>query len=289
MKKLIFLSAALPIPLHAALIECWPFNDIPAGAINGDGSVISTGVIQGLPAVVLGAGASSLGSSIDLPGGASTTAAYIDLPNGIISSNSNLTAETWMSINSFVNPWQRVFDFGSTDTGVGTQGGELFGPGGGGQGFEYILLAPNHGTNGALQRLEHRENGVTTNTTDSAVNLVPLVGQQHLFSFVWEDMGGGTARQRWYLDGTLVVQSGVFNASLTTLNDVNNWLGRSNWTGDANTDGTYDQFALYDHAMSDAQVLAQFQAGPVPHVPEPSTHLVLAGSLLGILMRRRRI
>ena len=286
MKKPLLLATLLPLPLHAALIECWPFNDVPAGAINGNGSVVSLG-INGMPAVILGGGASSFGNMIDLPGGGSATQAYIDLPNGIISSNTNLTAETWMSINS-LQAWQRVFDFGSTDTGVGAQGGELFGPGGGGQGLEYILLAPNQGTNPAAQRLEHRENGGTTNTTDSFLNIGAIIGQQHLFTFTWEDLGGGFARQSWYLDGTLAVQSGAFAASLTTLNDVNNWLGRSNWVNDANTDGTYDQFALYDHAMTGAEALASFNAGPVGHIPEPSVNLILAGSLLGLMARRRR-
>ena len=75
MKKTLLLATLLPLPLHAALIECWPFNDVPAGAINGNGSVVSLG-INGMPAVILGGGASSFCNMIDLPGGGSATAAF---------------------------------------------------------------------------------------------------------------------------------------------------------------------------------------------------------------------
>ena len=286
MKKLLLCSALLPLPVHAALVECWPFNNVAAGGV-ADGTV-SLG-INGMPAVIRGAGALSTGGAIDLPGGGSNVAAYIDLPNGLISTRSSVTLETWMTISNANNSWQRVFDFGSTDIGNGSpNGGELFSPGGGGQGADYILLAPNQGTNPGAQRLEYRNDFNTVNTTDSSVNLAPLHGTEHLFSFVWEDLGGGLARQGWYLDGNLAVMSGAFAGSLASINDVNNWLGRSNWTGDANMDGTYDQFALYDHAMSAAQVSAAFAAGPVSHVPEPASSLVLAGSLLGLMIRRRR-
>ncbi len=286
MKKLLLFSALLPLPVHAALVECWPFNNVAAGGV-ADGTV-SLG-INGMPAVIRGAGALSTGGAIDLPGGGSNVAAYIDLPNGLISTRSSVTLETWMTISNANNAWQRVFDFGSTDIGNGSpNGGELFSPGGGGQGADYILLAPNHGNNPLLQRLEYRDNYATGNSTDSGIDMNPFYGSQHLFTFVFEDLGGGLARQGWYLDGNLAAMSGAFGGSLANINDVNNWLGRSNWTGDANMDGTYDQFALYDHAMSAAQVSAAFAAGPVQHVPEPASSLVLAGSLLGIMVRRRR-
>ena len=288
MKKHILLSALLPLPVHAALVDMWNFNDVAGGAV-ADGTP-SIGVNGGV-AVIRGAGASSDvmttmsgagGRGINLPGGASSTAAYIDMPNGLASAGLNLTLNTWMTIDS-VQGWSRVFDFGSTDTGVGPQGGELFGPGGGGQGFEYILLSAMNGGDPNTHRMENRENGFTTNTTDGVSTFA--FASEHLWTFVWEDMGGGLARQSYYFDGILNGQSAPFASNLAQLNDVNNWLGRSNWTGDANTDGTYDQFEVYNNAFTPAEVAASFAAGPVP---EPSGTLILAGSLLGLLARRRR-
>ncbi len=290
MKKYIFLTALVPLPLHAALVEMWTFNDVPLGPV-ADGT-LSIGVNGGV-AQIRGGGVNSVtasgggflgtgGRGIDLPGGASGTAGYIDLPNGLVSSHSEITLNTWMTIDG-IQGWSRIFDFGSTNIGTGTQGGELFGPGGGGEGFEYIMISAMNGTDPNLHRLEYRENQATINTTDGTTTFA--LGTEHLWTFVWDDLGGGQATQAYYFDGILMAQSPVFAASLTNLNDVNNWLGRSNWTGDANTDGTYDQFEVYNTAFSAAEVQAAFAAGPIP---EPSTQLVLAGSLLGLFLRRRR-
>jgi hypothetical protein len=287
MKRLVFLCAALPLPLHAALVEMWTFNDVPVGA--APSGTTSIGVNGGV-ATILGAGAQSTTTNmtglrgIDLPGGGSGTAAYIDLPNGLASTNGpDLTLNTWMTIDG-VQAWSRIFDFGSTNTNVGQQGGELFGPGGGGEGFEYIMISAMNGTDPNFHRLENRENQGTLNTTDGNTSF--LFGSEHLWTFVWDDIGGGQSIQSYYFDGNLVVSSVPFASNLAQLNDVNNWLGRSNWTGDANTDGTYDQFEVYNTAFNAAEVLAAFQAGPV--IPEPSGSVLLAGSLLGLMARRRR-
>ena len=289
MKKLILLAALLPLPLHAALVEMWLFNDVPLGAVPS--GTTSIGVNGGV-ATIRGANATSdvmttmSGSGvrgINLPGGGSGTEAYIDLPNGLASANGpDLTINTWMTIDG-LNNWARIFDFGSTNTGVGTQGGELFGPGGGGEGFEYIMISAMNGTNQNLHRLENRENQATANTTDGTS--IFTLGSEHLWTFVWDDLGGGQSQQSYYFDGVLAAQSVPFFSNLAQLNDVNNWLGRSNWTGDANTNGTYDQFEVYNTAFNSSEALASFNAGPIP---EPSGTLMLAGSLLGLMARRRR-
>ncbi len=49
---------------------------------------------------------------------------------------------------------------------------------------------------------------------------------------------------------------------LENLNDVNNWLGRSNWTGDSNFDGLFNEFRIYDEALSADQIAANTAAGP---------------------------
>jgi hypothetical protein len=246
--------------------------------------------VNGGVATIRGAGATSDAIAgggvrgINLPGGPNgASAAYIDLPNGLASTNGpDITINTWLSIEGTGN-WARIFDFGSTDVGSGTQGGELGGPGGGGQGFEYIMLSAMNGLDTNSHRMENRENGGTLNTTDGFSPYT--LGTEHLWTFVWDDIGGGQSVQRYYFDGVFQAQSAPFFSNLAQLNDVNNWLGRSNWTSDANTDATYDQFAVYNTAFTDPEAAAAFAAGPIP---EPATHLVLAGSLLALGLRRRR-
>lgn len=278
MKKLIFLSAVLPLPLQAALVELWRFNDIPAGPITN--GTITMGD-NGNPAVVYGAGSVSVvtggeGSyAVDLPGGDSNTAAYIDLPNGIISARTDATFETWVTQDSITN-WGRIFDFGTNTN------GEQFGAGGAGQGNDYLILSFNRGTGALTQLSEVIDNGVNKGAINTSANL--SLGVQHHVVMTWDDIAPDASIAIWYLDG-LPAGAGVFSSNLNDITDNNNWLGRSNWGGDANSDAKYDQFAIYDTAWTPAEVAAAYQAGPVP---EPSTHLILAGSLLALGFRRRR-
>jgi hypothetical protein len=52
------------------------------------------------------------------------------------------------------------------------------------------------------------------------------------------------------------------NSNLADLNDVNVWLGRSTWLNDANIDATFDEFRIYDVALSEQQITESMNAGP---------------------------
>lgn len=64
-----------------------------------------------------------------------------------------------------------------------------------------------------------------------------------------------------YRDG---VREGTRKTTITPrdINDVNNWLGRSNWTGDGYLHGDLNEFRIYDGAMNDAAAAESFAAGP---------------------------
>ena len=77
------------------------------------------------------------------------------------------------------------------------------------------------------------------------------------------DGGSGLPVGTIYIDGAKVGEfTAPAEAQISQLNDVNNWLGRSNWTADANVQGTYDEFRLYDYALDKDEVLGNFEAGP---------------------------
>jgi hypothetical protein len=60
------------------------------------------------------------------------------------------------------------------------------------------------------------------------------------------------------------IASGLF---LDLIDDRNNWLGRAQWP-DPLYDGLIDEFRIYNHALTAAEVSANFTAGPEP-VPLP--------------------
>jgi hypothetical protein len=130
------------------------------------------------------------------------------------------------------------------------------------------------------QRLEVRNNdplfgpGGSAGTVGAITTIDPEHNQtldtvQHHVAVVFDSDGGddpGEATITLFIDGTL--PNGAANTpaqttvQLRNLNDVNNWLGRSNWTSDANFDGMLNEFRIYDVPLSPNQVDASFDAGP---------------------------
>ena len=56
----------------------------------------------------------------------------------------------------------------------------------------------------------------------------------------------------------------AFPDSLSVLNDVNNWLGRSQYAADPSFSGSLHEFRIYGVALSLAQVQASFIGGTDP-------------------------
>jgi hypothetical protein len=56
----------------------------------------------------------------------------------------------------------------------------------------------------------------------------------------------------------------AFADSLSSLNDINVWLGRSQWSADPAFSGTLHEFRIYGAALSPASINASSMAGPDP-------------------------
>jgi hypothetical protein len=240
-------------PEPAEPIHRWSFNN-PVGAAP-HGSIIEDGVGEA-DGVVIGPGSTFTGTNVRLPGGPSTSAPYVDLPNGLVSSLTECTFETWVTVEG-IQSWQRVFDFGST---VGGAGGELSAPGGGGEGVDYLALSAAHGTDNNLQRLEWRNNQGDTASTHLDTFVPTVLGEEYHVALAYQENEFGSQIEYW--------RNGTFLGTLAStirlrdMNDVNNWLGRSNWTNDANLQGSYNEFRIYDVALDEAAVAASIAAGP---------------------------
>jgi hypothetical protein len=269
------MCCGLPVsPAEAALRHRYTFNEGAAADASGRTIIDS---ISGANGIVRGAGSSATANQLVLSGGFSNTAAYVDLPNGIISTLTDATFEAWYTIDSTEN-WSRIFDFGST---TGGTNGELTGPGGDfGFGADFIFYAPMRGMNIDTQRVGVQNNdplfgpggspgivGDVQYIVDPEFNHAFDV--QYHVALVFDADGGNDldeASVTLYINGALppgedanpletVVQ-------LKNLNDVNNWLGRSNWTDDSNFDGSFNEFRIYNTALTADQVAANTAAGP---------------------------
>lgn len=233
----------------------WSFSETSGTAVN-DSIGTAHGVVRGTPFT-------RPAGQVSLSGGSSTSAAYVDLPNGLISSLTDATFEGWMTVTGNQN-WARIFDFGRTNqTTPGASAGEITAPGtpsGATTGTDYILLSAQVGGDQSLKRVALRDNTATeqgANFTDPIVS-----GQQFHFALVYDSRGNnGTPQVRYYKNGAL---AGTVNTSVTlaSIEDFNNWLGRSNYTGDSNLTGSFNEFRIWNGALSTAGIADSLAAGP---------------------------
>lgn len=181
--------------------------------------------------------------------------AYVDLPNGIISSLSDSATFEWWGTVDRNRVWAEVFSFGTS------QGGEDQSTGGVGQ--DYIILIPEAAFNGGPLRASHRDGSSNVESFVDRSGPLPEDVEQHL-AVVWD---GVANTQTLYANGQLIGSSNTL-IDLSDLNDVNNWLGRSNWN-DPLFDGLYNEFRVYNRALSDIEIADSFSDGPDATLDSP--------------------
>ncbi len=254
-------------PRLDSVVRRWSFNRAAGSAPAG--TSVNDSVSGAAPAVVRGIGATFTGTGLRIPGGgtgnvaASSIAAYIDLPNGIISSNTNLTIEIWATPLSNPN-WGRILDFGrptQAGDGLGAAGEYTGTPGTAAPGTtsssDSIMLSASVGTDLSAQRLEAKLDG-TAVTLDAGIPTVAGVPHHYALTFTSNGAGG---RWQWFRDGDAVAFLDV-SFPLSSIEDVNNWLGRSLWSGDSMANVEYAEVRLSNVALTRDQILANYLLGP---------------------------
>lgn len=299
LKRPLFRSAAVAalwavtaLPAQAVVVHRYTFND--GNANDSVGTAHGTVVDAGAPTAVFTLGQLDLSANNGQTSGAynainsgPTEDAYVNLPNLIIENASKggpagayslefwftvSTHRTWQWIGSFAGP--RIDGVPSED--VVNQGD-----------VQYTLISPSSGRNqqGMEISADYGVPGtlvgqVLGQGAPAAPALPPNV--QHHVVAVWDknNLNGGLnpgGTMSLFLNGVNILPGNPnvnggnaipvgFNPD--DFNDEDNWLGRANWN-DPIFDGSYNEFAIYDHALTQAEVDANFAAGPVP-VPLPT-------------------
>jgi hypothetical protein len=173
-------------------------------------------------------------------------AGYVNLPNHLISVLGDATFVAWSTFKGG-SGYERIFDFG---IGVGEDDTS-------GQGQSYVAVAPFGGTSRLLmlakQDSSHDEIQITTaaNISDKLEHQVALVFASGSYAEL-------------YLDGKRIGRTLPSTPlfSLSDIDDVNDWIGRSQWNNDHTFNGTVDEFRIYGQALTPCAVQALAVAGP---------------------------
>ncbi|MEK7781778.1 MAG: autotransporter-associated beta strand repeat-containing protein, partial [Verrucomicrobiota bacterium] len=124
------------------------------------------------------------------------------------------------------------------------------------------MLSVSIGGDINAQRFEAKLNGAAT-TLDAG--LATTAGVPHHYAITFTDSAGafGAAggRWHWFRDGDAVAFLDV-NYKLASIEDVNNWLGRSLWSGDNMANNDYAEVRISTVAMTRDEILANYTLGP---------------------------
>jgi len=277
----------VPVSSNAAIRHRYSFTNDASDSVGGaHGTVVDAGTTSN---VIFNGGMIDLSANTGQGSNGITEDAYIDLPNGIVSAaaasgtSGAITIELWATVSA-TRTFQRFVDFGTSNNGEDTSAS--------GDASQYLEISPNSGrfTDG-LEITNHP----ASNAAEPNVGMTgpfPIGVETHLAAVLdhTDTTAGANGTMTLYRDGALVGSNEIHpDFSLTLPIDNNNWLGRSQWN-DPVFDGSYDEFRIYDTALSAGQVAASFRSGPDVVVPEPVSMLlvVAAGSLVAVLRRKWR-
>jgi hypothetical protein len=253
-----------PEQIPAGPIHRWSFSE------TGGAGTMLVDSIGGANGTIVDVGANDGtvgGGQVTLAGGGKDVSDYVDLPDGLVSGLVDATIETWATQETVQN-WSRIFDFGA-DT------------------ENYLFMSWTMGTDINADRAGLRV-GVEY-PIDNAMAPYTLEEEFHIVMTIDDDGGPGDMTQiKLYKDGVLMGGQDT-PYDLSELLDTNNWLGRSQW-GDNTANASWNEFRIYDYALTDNQLLGNYEAGPdeLNVIPEPGSIVLLVMGLIGLAVWTRR-
>ena len=243
-------------PRDPALTEAGACGCLPAslGAtclahryqFEGTGTVVTDSIGASGNGTVMGATLSGTGTVV-LGGGSSDQ--YVKLPSRLISGLGNsATIEAWVTWAGTGGDWQRIIDFGNSTAGQDMQG----------DGKSYLFLTPSAAGGGLRVAISAGAGGGDEDLVTASASLPTTL------THVAVVIDGAAKTLALYQGGALqgsavAIRPGI---ALGTIDDLNNWLGRSQYQADPEFGGIYHEVRIYSKALSAAQISASFTAGP---------------------------
>ena len=216
-------EAATPVdPGTNGLAAYYAFEDnVSDGADGYDGTVMGNEIYEDSPY--------DAGRAISLDG----LNDYVELPIGpVMASSNSMTIATRFNMLPNTNNWQRIFDFGNSNS------------------TGYMFLSPQMGTSGATMRF-----AITAAGGGAAESSVDVSGS---ISEGWHHVAVAIDSVEMtitiYLDGAEVASGATATIPSDLGQTTQNWLGRSQYEADGYYMGLLDEFRIYDRALSAGEV-----------------------------------
>jgi len=186
-----------------------------------------------------------IGAALDGQGSASLRGGgqLVNLPNGLLSSSNDKTIEAWVIWHGG-GDWQRLFDFGSSVQGEATRG----------TGLTYLQLTPRS-PDGAMA-VGFTTAGLAAETLLHGTVALPIDSQAHV-AVVVDSQNNALSL---YLNGALNATT-LLVERLSSINDVNMWIGVSQYSADPSLLAELSEFRLYDRALSEQELALSFELG----------------------------
>ncbi len=172
---------------------------------------------------------------------------YLDLPNGIISSLTDVTIVTWATWDSRGAAYARYFDFG-----VGTGENDTSTA----QGMSFLAVMSAGNVPSKLQLVARSAPGAMEDEILTPSDMSDDAEHQVVAVFV------SNSYAELYRDGVRLQKRIPISWPLSNINDVNDWLGRSQWANDHSFGGSFNEFRIYNQALSECAIRALYTAGP---------------------------
>ncbi|MGL4513761.1 MAG: LamG-like jellyroll fold domain-containing protein [Lacipirellulaceae bacterium] len=275
---------------EAGLRNRYSFNSNVNDSIGGANGVV---VDAGSPTAFFAGGQLDLSGNPVEQSGAIVEAAFVDLPNGLISSaaaagTAGAITMEWWATPSIVSTWMRLGDF-SVGNPEGSSTGTVF------DNSTNLFITIADGRSGNRPAAYDLYDGPAAGTSDLAFRFasgpaVLTAGVEVHVASVYDmnnTTGGPAGTISIYVDGVLGSQVGMSpGININSFNDTNNWLGRAAFN-DRMFAGSFNEFRIYDMAMSAGYLAQSFAAGPNQIIPEPASLAMVVVGALGLAGGRR--
>jgi hypothetical protein len=184
---------------------------------------------------------------------------YLALPGGLFAKLRDVTVELWLTLAAVSAPAQ-IFEFANSS--VLPEGSSLFtlllSQITAGERTTKVFYLATAGDREAHPHVGVLVPGMREISLDATVGL--QVGAMTHLAVVADF---GARRLRLFINGKLNAEAPL-SISVSSLDDMYDWLGSSPNATDRNLSGSFHEFRIYDRALTPAQLAASFSAGPDP-------------------------